>query len=222
MRLRFLILIIVLVKFNFLLGQTSIFSAGKQFKYLAIYEDSINQIYIHDTIELFITDIPWKHQPYRQKTMIWKYNDNTDSIVKSKLFSIGWIKFDSTGFIENEEMIFIHPPRNNQFSYTEIAPFPQLLYPLENNNEFQRFLFIGTGWGEWDNLKLKNNYEIVKNEKIVILDNEIDCWFINSFSESELGVSYMDFIFNNEIGFIKMNYKFYDNKKIKFELIDYK
>ena len=222
MKTRKLILLIFLFKTALLIGQTSIFSEYVDFEYLAIYEDSINQIYIKDTIRLTITDLPWKNQPDKQKTMIWEYKTNIDSIDKSKIYSIGWMKFDSTGFIENDQKIFIHPPRHNQYTYTEIAPFPQIDYPLELNKKYRRILFIGSGWGEWDNLKLKNEYEIYKNEAILFFEKKLDCWFINSTSHSELGQSSMDFIFSTEIGFIEMNYTFYDKKKITFKLIKYK
>jgi len=217
-----LILILLLIKSGLILAQTSIFENYSCFKYLAIYEDSINQIYITDTIRLSITDIPWKNQPKKQKTMIWEYRSNIDSGIKSEMYSIGWTSFDSTGFIENEKKIFIHPPRHNQYSFTEIAPFPQIDYPLELNKKYKKFLFVGFGFGEWENLKLVNEYEVIKTESLLILGDEYNCWFINSTSKSELGESNMDFIFSTEIGFIEMDYRFYDHKRIRLSLIGFK
>ena len=72
MKSRKLILILFLFKTCMLLGQTSIFSEYLNFEYLAIYEDSIKQIYITDTIRLTSTDLPWKNQPDKQKTIKFK------------------------------------------------------------------------------------------------------------------------------------------------------
>ena len=202
-------------------GQSSVFKDGIKFEYKAIYEDSVNQIFITDTITLTVTDLPWKHAPKSQKMMVWEYKSDLDSLTKSNMFSIGWVDSDSTGYREDEEQIFTHPPRHNQYTYTEIAPFPIIVFPLEINKIYQRFLFVGSGFGEWDNLKLKFSYEILKNEDVLWFDTKINCWFIHSTSESDLGQSKMDFIFNTEIGFLEMNYKFYDNKRIVFQLLGY-
>ena len=222
MKYKLIILFIVLVKCSVLLGQDPVFTDGKIFTYRAIYEDSINQIFTEDTIELIITDIPWKQQPDKQTTMIWKYHSRPDAIIKSKIFSIGWVDIDSTGFIENENNFFIHPPRHHQYSVTEIAPFPELQFPLEINKEYKKIIFIGSGWGEWSQLKLKFNYKVSSLTERSIGKDQYKCWMIQSTSTSELGQSKLDFTFSEEIGFIEMHYHIYNGIKIKFELIEIK
>ncbi len=215
---KYLLVLFLISYLNILRAQKEIFTNQKEFFYSAIYLDSINKIHTQDTIILIATDIPWSQSPKRQKTMIWKYNINGNSKKELEMFSIGWDKVDSTGFIENTAKIFIHPPRHNQYSITEVAPFPQIIYPIELNKEYKSLNFIGSGWGDWSNLKMIYNYKIIGKTKITISNNTYDCWIIQSISESELGLSTLKFLFNEQVGFVKMSYSFYDNTKIELQL----
>ncbi len=205
----------------YIIGQSSVFLENTHFKYATIYEDSVNNLYIKDTILLTSTNIPWYVSPNKQKTIIWEYPYKLDSNIKSEIYSFGWLTYDTSGFIENAKEIFIHPPRNNQYSYTEIAPFPQIAYPLEIGKTYRKFLFTGGNLGEWSNMKLVNEYKIVKQDKIKVLEKSYDVWFIKASSKSKLGKSHLNFIFSPQIGFIEMHYVFYDRKKITLQLIDY-
>ncbi len=205
-----------------LFGQTSIFSNHTHFTYLATYTDSLRNIHIQDTIYLTSSNTPWYVSPKRQKTIVWEYQTTLNANIKKQIHSLSWLKYDTTGFIENDKEIFIHPPRCNQYSYTEVAPFPQINYPLEIGKTYKKILFTGSHLGEWSNLKFINQYKIIKQEKITILEEQRTGWFIQSTSTSKLGVSKMNFIFNTDIGFIKLHYLFYDHKEIKLQLLNYK
>jgi len=213
-------LIILLVVSNLTFGQAKILTEKKTYFYSTQYSDSINNIFLKDTILFITTDIPWKHQPDKQKTVIWKYPHLiVDTLLKEKFKSIGWTDIDSTGAIENEKKYWIHPPRHNQFTITEIAPFPTVEFPCEINKRFKSFTYIGNGWGKWENLKLTNNYEFFKKEFRNIGLLKYECWIIKSESESELGKSYLTTAYNENIGFVEFNYSFYNKTKIKIELI---
>jgi hypothetical protein len=178
---------------------------------------------ITDTIQFITTNIPWKHQPDKQTTVLWKYPHLiVDSLLRTKLKSIGWTSVDSTGAIENEKKYWIHPPRHNQYTITEIAPYPTVEFPCELNKKFNYILWIGSGWGEWENLKLKSNYEIVGTESKNIGTLNYECWIIKSESESELGKSYLTTAYNGNLGFVEFIYSFYNNTEIKIELIGIK
>jgi hypothetical protein len=100
-----------------------------------------------------------------------------------------------------------------------LAPFPIVGFPCEINKRFSNILYIGEGWGNWSNIKLKNTYQFTGKESRRAGNLNYDCWIIQSESDSELGKSYLTTAFNENIGFMEFNYYFYNKTKIKIELI---
>ncbi len=101
-----------------------IYADKKEFIYGIEYIQSKNLLKTKETIRLAITGKKWKNDE-NQVEAIWIYK--TKPKTRSKFqdqFSIGWFSTDTTGIIENEKKIWIHPPRHNQYTLTEIAPFP--------------------------------------------------------------------------------------------------
>jgi hypothetical protein len=213
-------LLILLIVPAMIYGQQKILNKEKTYCYYAQYADSVNNIFIKDTITFTITKIPWKNEPGVQQTVIWKYSPSLlNALTKGKIYSIGWLNVDSTGAIENEHKFWIHPPRHNQYSITEIAPFPTVEFPFELNRRYSNITFIGNGWAEWENLKLKNSYEFTGKVFRKLESTDYECWMIKSESNSELGKSYLNTLFNENIGFIEFDYCFYNDIHILIGLI---
>jgi hypothetical protein len=212
-------LIILLLVYNPGFGQAKILTGKKTYFYSAYYCDSAKNIFIQDTILFMTTDIPWRSQPDKQITVIWEYpNLVKDTQLRAKLRSIGWLKTDSTGGIENEVKLWIHPPRNNQYTMTEIAPFPVVEYPCELNKEYTGGLYIGSGWGDWENLHIRCKYHVVAKKIISIGSFKYPSWLIESESDSQLGRSRLNMAFNENIGFLNFYYTLYNNIRIIIDL----
>lgn len=213
-------LILFFVVANLTFGQTRILTEKRTYIYSTQYSDSINNIFLKDTILFVTTDIPWKNQPDKQKTVIWKYPRLiVDTSFREKFNSIGWTNVDSTGAIENGKKYWIHPPRHNQFTITEVAPFPTVEFPCEINKIFNNLTYIGNGWGKWENLKLRNRYQFIEKESKHMGSSKYECWIIKSESDSELGKSYLTTAYNENIGFVEFIYRFFNKTEIKMELI---
>ncbi|MCX6271171.1 MAG: hypothetical protein NTU44_08130 [Bacteroidetes bacterium] len=216
----FVSVIIMSVIPTFIAGQVLILSGNKTYYYDAQYCDSVNHLFLKDKIQFITTDIPWKSQPDKQTSAIWRYpHSEQDSLLRARIKSIGWIRDDTTGVIENDKKLWIHPPRHCQYTITEIAPFPDVEFPCEINKKYGKILYIGNGWGEWDNLKIKSSYEIVGKESRKIGTKNCECWIIESESDSELGISHLTTAYNEKIGFVEFIYSFYNEVKIKIELM---
>lgn len=71
---------------------------------------------------------------------------------------------ENTGVIENERQLWMHPFRSNQYNFTEVAPFPEVKFPVEVGREWSSSLGIGAGWGDWDNTIVSNYYKVVGKE----------------------------------------------------------
>lgn len=212
--------IILLVVTSNLYSQERTFKNGQTYIYATEYKDLANDLIIYDTINLVITDKPWRGAPEKQKEMIWLYAISQDSATFSNMYTLGIVRSDTTGYIENDTRLFLHPPRHQHYTIIELAPFPEIDLPLEKGKEYQRLLFTSTGWGEFSQLKIKNKYLIKGSRKRQWNNESISVWDIQSESQSELGITTADFVFNHTRGFMKIEYRFYNNIEINIKLIE--
>ena len=211
-----IIFFIVTVNVN---SQKKTFKNGQTYIYATEYKNFANDLIIYDTIKLIINDKPWKGSPEKQKEMIWVYPILKDTTILSNIYTLGIVSSDTTGYIENETRLFLHPPRHQHYTIIELAPFPEIDLPLEKSKEYQRILFTSTGWGEYSQLKIKNKYLIKGSHEIEWNNKLINVWDIQSKSHSEVGTSAADFVFNNQLGYIEIDYRFFNGIEISIKLI---
>lgn len=217
-----LIILFFLLIFSATIGQTGVIrSKRKVFTYRTLYTDSTNNIHIQDTVKFITTNIPWKRQPDKQTTVVWKYSGlKINDSIQKKIVSINWHDVDSTGAIETEEEYWIHPTRNNHYTITEVAPFPLIQFPCHIGNKFSRKLKTFEGWGPYSNLTFANHYEIIGKDSKTINNSVYDCWVTKARNQSQLGTSSLTTHFNPQLGFVDFNYTFYNKVTLRLELIN--
>lgn len=188
-------------------GQT--FTPGKTFVYDVQYYQYDKNITTKETITLKITGNAWKYSQ-DQNEAVWYYNTKagTHELFRDQ-FSIGWISSDTTGIIENNNRIWIHPPRHNQYSMNEIAPFPDFRKNMNIGDVYSSIMYISDGFGPWAGQKLKFLYNIIKVENKGS-DTE---WTVSTTSDIEGKPNVMVFIFSEKKGFISLDYSFYNGDK---------
>jgi hypothetical protein len=173
---------------------------------------SIQNISIRDTVEISVSDKPWHRQPDKQYEMIIRYHiDPTDTTAYKDISSIGWVEADTSGAVDNSESCWFHPPRHNYYRSLELAPFPRVEFPLESGKEYQRMLFIGEGWGELSNSKVRWHYR-VENRKFGV-------WNIHAEAivDGDEGLkNELHFTYNEESGFGDLFYIFSDGTSFVF------
>ena len=130
-----------------------------------------------------------------------------------------WTGKNGQGIIENIENVWIHPIQSNQYKFTEVAPFPEANLPLQKGKKWEGTTTGIIGWGEWDGQTVKSKYKISGQEIYLLGDLKIDCWVIKSVARCSSGKSKLTTLFNEEYGFVKMEYQNYENEKLVFELI---
>ena len=133
----------------------------------------------------------------------------------------------SSGVIENEDNIWMHPPRDQYFSILELNPFPFIKAPYKIGNEWNWSLRIGDGWSDerWKNWNgsIQNNYTYKITERKTLHTNfgEIDCWVIEGTAVSRIGETKLKAFFNSKYGFVKLNYINIDGSLTNLILSDY-
>jgi hypothetical protein len=125
------------------------------------------------------------------------------------------------GVIENVEEIWMHPFRFNQFNFTEVAPFPEVKFPLKVGKTWTGSLQILNGWGDWSNTTGNFQYEVLSKETIMTNYGSIDnCWHIKSKATYPFGNSNFEYWFHESLGFVKKEYQNYGNQTLSIELED--
>lgn len=176
------------------------------------------------TIERVVLTVKYGLEP-----MINNNPDYNQTVISYKYPQVnGERKFSSsTGVIENEKNVWIHPPRDRLFRILEINPFPFIQTPYEIGNKWNWSLKIGSYWGDerwqtWEeSIENQYDYEIVDKKKVNLQIGEVDCYLIESTATSSIGKTKLLAYFNMELGFVKLDYTNIDSTKTVLELIEF-
>lgn len=185
---------------------------GREFELVPIGTDSIGI----DKIHLIVPPADSTHSGNENQTMISYLQD---PIYASK---------SSTGVVENDKNVWIHPIRKGFFNSLETAPFPFVKRPLKIGLEWTDQMKIGQGWGnemwgQWDGLLLQTyHYKIVRTEKLQTAIGEIDCFVIESSAKSSVGETSLKSFFSEKYGFVRLAYNLLNDVKVNMWLIDAK
>ncbi len=129
-----------------------------------------------------------------------------------------------TGAIENENNVWIHPPRSNFFEILELNPFPYIKAPYKIGTKWNWALKIGDNWSnklwiEWEGvIENKYDYEIINKKNISTKLGNLECYVISSKAKSRIGETELISYFNPNFGFVKLEYKNIDGTKTVLEL----
>lgn len=204
----------------------TVFKPCREMIYRAIFRSEKNKLISNSRIKMMATGKRWGFQAEKQDEIVIQYEftdkdfrRNQKHQLNKKLLKNSWFKEGIEGVIENVEEVWMHPFRYNQFNFTEVAPFPEVKFPLEIGKSWTGNLNIQDGWGDWENTQGYFEYKITAKETITTDFGEIEnCWKIESKSEFEFGQSKLDYWFNEKLGFVKLNYINYGNQTLEIQL----
>lgn len=131
----------------------------------------------------------------------------------------------STGVVENDKNVWLHPPRNGFFKSLETCPFPYIKKGQEIEKKWQDSMSIGNHWsnvvwGEWEGrLLLKYEYEFAGKELINTDLGQINCIKIEAKAKSRVGTSYLTSYYSDIFGFVRLEYVLFNGLKINLKLV---
>lgn len=138
---------------------------------------------------------------------------------------LGYSTFSSTsGVIENEMNTWMHPHRDKYFMILELNPFPFIQQPFKIGNKWTWTLEIGDHWKDdrwktWTgSIRNDYEYEIIGKEKLKTKIGEMDCWIVESTATSSIGSTGLIGYYNEENGFIKLDFINIDRSKLSIEI----
>jgi len=141
----------------------------------------------------------------------------TQTIIKYDYYqdSIRIFQGEITGVVEDSINIFLHPPRQHAFSITEFNAFPNLRFPLTIGKKWNAFIDIPSIFftkAHLDNreppdlLHMIFAYEVIGNVTIETAFGNKNCTIIEGSGTSSIGNTRSKFYYNDELGFIKIEY----------------
>lgn len=139
-----------------------------------------------------------------------------------------YASLNSTGVVENENNVWIHPIRKGFFNSLETAPFPFVKKPLQIGAKWTDQMKIGQGWGnemwgQWEGSLIQTyNYKIAGKETLETPIGEIDCFVIESSSNSSIGETKLKSYFSEKYGFVRLEYELLNDLKVNMWLIETK
>lgn len=135
--------------------------------------------------------------------------------------------YSTTGAVENDQNVWIHPIRSGFFNSLETAPFPYIKKPIEIGAEWSDQMVIGDGWGDelwgdWeDELLLTYNYKITGKETVKLPIGELECYVIESTAKGDPIFTKLTSWFSEEYGFVKYEYELMNDIRVTMEMIEF-
>jgi len=229
-------------------NNSKIFDASKTFLYDTYFIEKNGDTLTREKIVLRGTNKPWKYEKKKQTELeISYYPDSLNlekfihpltaerkRIAKGKANRLkgkrGWGNYtwiadsEITGKVEKDSLLWIHPPRSNQYVYNYLTAYPQVVFKeLKIDGHWQDRVTILRGFPSNEEFvgTVTNNFSVKELVSDTVAGKNIDsCWRIESIdSHSKLGESRSMFIFDkNYYGFIRMEFEYYNGIKIIFRL----
>ncbi len=204
----------------------TVFKPCRIMTYRAVWTTDKGEEITNSQIQMMATGKRWEMQPEKQDEILVRYAySEADSTTTSKyqlnkgILDRWWMDRGIEGVVENADEIWMHPFRFNQYNFTEVAPFPEVKFPLSVGKTWTGNLRIMDGWGDWDNSTGNMHYEVEAQEPVDTRFGRIEnCWKIKSRSKYKFGESYLDYWFSEELGFVRMDYVNYGNQRLVIEL----
>lgn len=215
---------------------------GHSFTYLSTYQDT-SGLQIIDSLIIDFDTSAWKFQD-KQNQLRFNYFSNSSEIekyYKSHPLAAERIRFEKnsakrdkgkkswanytvldsfevSGYIANDSVFLMHSPRSNQYARCQVAPLVEVhLQQLSKGLEWDSKLIILKGYPSNEEFigSLYCNYKVNGQEEIMYQNRMVNCWEITAVANHpKLGRSTTTYLFNEKIGILSLEFKFYDKSSI--------
>jgi hypothetical protein len=138
------------------------------------------------------------------------------------------IRHEQTALVEVCSDILMNPPKENHFLITELNPFPEIREPLIKDNTWQNSTNtsdVGGSqkWKTWQgNLAINSTYRIRDIQTIRTNIGYLKCFVVEATAQSSLGETRLVAYFNEEYGFVKLNYTNIDGSYLVMDIYSVK
>jgi hypothetical protein len=145
-------------------------------------------------------------------------------------WAITWISNgikEHTGVFENDNEIFLHPPRSQSLRILEFCPFPIVHYPLKVSMTWDNVIFgISQGYYKAINSKVNGKTDVTSKYTVTgkiswyspFQKQYIDCYEINAIGYTKFGDTSLQAYFSEIYGFVYLNYETLNGDRFVFTI----
>lgn len=163
----------------------------------------LNLKYIKLTIQGTTKPFSEFDSDYSQTVIKFEYLDeNYDRII-----------WERTGLIENDNNIWMHPPRNGDLGILQLSAFPYIKFGATKRWKWK----LDAAYSTYQDVHLTHSY--VKGNSIEFKGNV--CIPIEATSKSHIGTTTSEFFYNKSLGFVQLKFHTIENETITLEMIEY-
>ncbi|MDJ1485340.1 hypothetical protein QNI16_32915 [Cytophagaceae bacterium YF14B1] len=163
-----------------------------------------------DTITLQVFAEKLSNAPSQDK-ITWAYSDQVSVV---------------TGMIQNDTMVWMHPPREGRYKLTELIPFPSIKLPIQTGKQWDYQLNVGEHYSDSTSLEWKGDlhfdqaYEIEGAKAFSSKFGLIDCTVVKATGVCKYGKTQLYSLYNNWYGFVYLEGILLNGSSIEIELLD--
>ncbi len=226
------------------LVENGVYKAPKNYKYQATKLNAAGDTLSIELINMRIPeDLNTKEYEDGKVYYVWEHTEwetyePTLSPTSKAIVPREWMAADTTTMHLNEETLSLHPLRENQYYQAEVAAHPTIKFTDIVDGNFQSRIIILGSFGKYNKQEYKSIYSIKENDKYSLVEKELDCHKIvaetqvkafafgsakgersDLFKDLEV-INTTTFLINENYGFVKIHYQFYDGEQLFLEMMD--
>ncbi len=193
----------------------AIFVQGRRFSYAAAHYAPDGRPLGHDTVTITCLG---KYKPEDEyDTTQLKIGYSYDAVSAPNNF---------TGVLENDTVLWIHPPREDAYRILELSPFPYVKLPARQGQRWQWALGVGSQWGDkrwatWkDDLLVTSTYEVTGQQTLSTPVGKLRCWVVQARATCPKGTTALTSFYNPSCGFVRLAYRNVNKQRVVLTLVD--
>lgn len=149
-----------------------------------------------------------------QQKVIWEghYTNHTDGSTS--------MTTSTTGIVQNENRIWLHPPRIGPLEMLEAFPFPEVRFPLEVGRTWESSINVVSGFKELNGKKVSSVYKVIR-DSVSVSNGETEIWEIHASAqvEDDPRLFKVKYHFSSDTGFNFFNYTIDEKPFARIKLV---
>ncbi len=125
------------------------------------------------------------------------------------------IIWERTGLVENDINIWLHPPRNADLDVLQLSAFPYIKLNAIKNWKWE----LDASYASYQHVHLTHYYK--KHQESIYESNlgKLKCVLVEAITKSRIGTTNAEFLYHDELGFVKMKFFTIEDTTITLDLI---
>jgi hypothetical protein len=146
-------------------------------------------------------------------------------------FKIGY-SYDATsapssfpGVVENDSVLWSHPPRDGQYRILELSPFPYIKLPAHQGQRWKWELEVGgqwsdTHWATWQgDMLITSSYEVTGQQLLATPVGKLLCWVVRAEATCKKGTAALTSFYHPHYSFVRLAYRNLNNSRVTLNLV---